>query len=87
MEKEVIIGHPQPSLKFYDHTNKCMVDTIWPELASGLWEEYNIDNALINEELGIEAINYWHPVFNKYTPVLPGFQWNADNNCLDYEFD
>lgn len=85
MEKEIIIGLPQPSLKFYNHTKKCMVDSIWPELSAGLWEDYNIYNALINEDLGMESVNCWLPVFTEYTPILPGFLWNADNNCLDYE--
>lgn len=62
-----------------------MVDSIWPELSAGLWEDYNIYNALINEDLGMESVNCWLPVFTEYTPILPGFLWNADNNCLDYE--
>lgn len=85
MEKKVIIGIPQPSLKFYNHATNSMTDTIWPELAAGLWKDYKIDNALRNEEFGMEAINYWLPVFDKYTPILPGFQWNPKKKCLDYE--
>ena len=85
MEKKVVIGSPQPSIKFYHHTTDSVVESIWSELASGLWNEFEIDHALRNEELGMDQIDKWLPLFKSYTPVLPGFKWNREQRCLEYE--
>lgn len=80
LRKEI---HPQPSLSFYNHRTGAFQADIVEELRAGLWQNYNIDNRLYNDELGEMRITEWRPLFPDITPVMPGFRYNSVTGAME----
>ncbi len=83
MEKKVIKGNCQPSLRFFNHREKCFQDSIWEELEMGMWQQYNIDGFMVNETIGNDHPELWESVFPYIIPIIPGYQWNVNKSQLE----
>lgn len=73
---------PQRSLSFYNKKTHSIQTNIWDELESGLWQKYNVDNRLYNDELNETNQSKWRPVFPDIFPIYPGFHWDEESQSL-----
>jgi asparagine synthetase B (glutamine-hydrolysing) len=60
---------------------KCQ-ETIWQELKNGLWQQYNIDNHILNSLIPASQQHRMFNVFKDYTIIPPGVILDEENGVL-----